>query len=83
MSDLRLEEATLDEICHELSERNLSYVFSSKSYSGSEEDSLPVLAIGVRSVDIAEMIGILDVSKAQLIDEFRIMSSMLEGEDEQ
>jgi hypothetical protein len=84
MSDnMLLQEATLSEICEELSNRNLSYVFAAKSYSGSSEDELPVLAIGVRNLDITEMIGILCATKAQLIDEFRVMSLMIEDDDEE
>ena len=80
-----LQEATLDEIYEELSSRNLSYVFVAKSYSGSSEDAMPILAMGVRNLDIAEMIGVVDVCKSQLVDEFRMMSSMLgdENDDEQ
>ena len=77
-----LQEATLDEIYEELSSRNLSYVFVAKSYSGSSEDALPILAMGVRNLDIAEMIGVVDVCKSQLIDEFRMMSSILEEDDD-
>ncbi|TRZ48384.1 MAG: hypothetical protein D4S01_10415 [Dehalococcoidia bacterium] len=82
MEDIRLQEATLNEICEELGNRSLSYVFVGKSYSGSDEDDLPILAIGVRTADIAETIGVVDIAKAQLIDEFRIVSSMINENDE-
>lgn len=77
-----LQESTLGEICSELCNRNLSFVFAAKSYSGSSEDELPVLAIGVRNLDLTEMIGILEATKSQLVDEFKAMSLMIDDEDE-
>lgn len=82
MENTILQEATLNEICEELSHRNINYIFTSKSYSGSSEDELPILAIGVRTQDIAEMIGITDIAKSKLIDEFKISNYIVEDDEE-
>jgi len=82
MKSILLQEATLNEICEELSNRNLNYIFASKSYSGSNEEDLPILAISARNQDIAEMIGVTDIVKSQLIEEFKILNCIIDDDEE-
>jgi len=65
-----LKEATLKDICEELSKRNLNFVLLANYYDSRREEQQPVMSFGVRKQDLAQAIGIIEVAKAYLIEEF-------------
>jgi hypothetical protein len=65
-----LTEASVKDICDELSKRNLNFVLVANYYDGRHEDEQPVISFGVRKQDLTKAIGMLETSKAYLIEEF-------------
>ena len=78
---MQLSEATLQDICQELSQRNLSFTIMAQYYSGTPEDTMPYFSFGVRREDICHMIGLTDIAKNQLIEEFKSITSIVEEKD--
>ena len=70
MSTPLLTEASLKDICDELSRRNLNFVLTANYYDGRHEDEQPVISFGVRKQDLTKAIGVLETAKAYLIEEF-------------
>ena len=70
MSTPLLTEASVKDICDELSKRNLNFVLVANYYDGRHEDEQPVISFGVRKQDLTKAIGMLETSKAYLIEEF-------------
>ena len=77
-----LNESTLKEICDELSKRNLNFVFMSQSYGGPEDDHMPFIAFGIKQEYLIEMTGILEITKTQLISEFKHTNNMYMEDEE-
>lgn len=65
-----LTEATVKDICDELSKRNLNFVLIANYYDTRDEDQQPVISFGVKKQDLTRAIGMLEVAKTYLIDEF-------------
>lgn len=63
-------EASIKDICDELSRRNLNFVLVANYYDGRHEDEQPVISFGVRKQDLTKSIGVLETAKAYLITEF-------------
>ena len=70
MSAPLLTEASIKDICDELSKRNLNFVLVSNYYDGRHEDEQPVISFGVRKQDLTKAIGMIETTKSYLIDEF-------------
>lgn len=70
METPNLNEATIKDICDELSKRNMNFCIVANYYDSREEDQQPVISFGVRKQDLTKAIGMLETSKAYLIDEF-------------
>lgn len=78
-----LKEATLKDICDELSKRNLNFVLIANYYDARHEDQQPVMSFGVRKQDLSQAIGIMEVAKAYLIDEFNADNEVERPDDEE
>ena len=83
MDNPNLHEATLKDICDELSNRSLNFVLAANYYDARTEDSQPILSFGVRKQDLTMAIGMLEAAKGYLVDEFgRGVDVQRPGEDD-
>lgn len=64
-----LKESSVQDICDELSKRNLNFLFVSHYYGGRKEDQEPVISYGIRKQDIIKTIGMVEASKMYLLSE--------------
>lgn len=78
-----LTEATLKDICEELSKRNLNFVLLANYYDSRQEEQQPVMSFGVRKQDLSQAIGIMEVAKTYLIGEFNADNEVDYMEDEE
>ena len=68
MGQVLLQESTLEEICEELSKRELNYVFTARYITGSPEDSNPFLKFHIKTEFMVEMIGLTELAKAHIVE---------------
>jgi len=79
---MQLTEATLHDICSELGNRNLSFVFIAQYFNGPPHETLPFFSFGVRREDICHMLGLTDIAKQQLRHEFSEITNIVPEEDD-
>ena len=83
MDNPNLHEATLKDICDELSSRNLNFVLAANYYDARQEDSQPIISFAVRKQNLTTAIGMLETAKSYLVDEFgRGVDIQRPGKDE-
>lgn len=70
MKSPNLNEATIQDICEELSKRNVNFAFVASYYEVREEDQQPFISFGIRPQDVLKTIGMLETAKSTLINEF-------------
>ena len=70
MNSPNLNEATVKDICDELSRRSLNFVLVANYYDARDEEQQPVISFGVRKQDLTKAIGMLETAKVYLIQEF-------------
>jgi hypothetical protein len=68
MSDILLQEATLLEICNELSKRDLNYILIARYLNGPISNTDPLLKFNVKANYMVEMLGLTDIAKIKLSD---------------
>ena len=78
-----LKEATLKDICEELSKRNLNFILLANYYDSRHEEQQPVMSFGVRKQDLSQAIGIMEVAKTYLISEFNTDNELDYMEDDE
>ena len=78
-----LKEATLKDICEELSKRNLNFVLLANYYDSRKEEQQLVMSFGVRKQDLSQAIGIMEVAKTYLISEFNTDNELDYMEDDE
>jgi hypothetical protein len=62
-----LHEATLQDICDEMTRRELNFVLVANYYNDSLENQQPIISFGVRKKDVTKAIGLLETSKVYLL----------------
>lgn len=70
MKSPNLQEATIQDICDELSKRNINFVLVANYYDAPEEEQQPIISFGVKKHDLTKSIGMMETAKFYLIGEF-------------